>query len=79
MGILLSLLIGALGGYLGSRLFGTSLSLLWCILVGIVGGMLGGWICGDLLGIGGGNIIWQIIEAALGTFLLLWIISLVKK
>lgn len=82
MGILLSLLIGAIAGFLGSKIFsGSGKGLLLDIIIGIVGGFLGGWIFG-LLGInigGAGDIIGRLFVAVLGSILLLWIISKVKK
>ncbi|MBO4530546.1 MAG: GlsB/YeaQ/YmgE family stress response membrane protein [Paludibacteraceae bacterium] len=81
-GILLSLLFGAIAGFLGSKIFsGSGKGLLLDIIIGIVGGFLGGWIFG-LLGInigGAGDIIGQLIVAVLGSILLLWIISKVIK
>lgn len=79
LGLLLSLAIGALAGFLGSKIFsGAGKGLLLNLLIGIVGGFLGGWLFG-LLGIGGGNVIWQLISATVGAIVLLWIISLIKK
>jgi uncharacterized membrane protein YeaQ/YmgE (transglycosylase-associated protein family) len=79
MGLILSILIGLVAGYLGSIIFkGSGNGLLMNLLVGLVGGLIGGWVFG-LLGIGGGNIIWQLISATLGAIILLWIISLIKK
>lgn len=66
LGLLLSVLIGALAG------------LLLNLIIGIVGGFLGGWLFG-LIGIGGTSILWQLISATVGSIVLLWIISLIKK
>jgi len=78
-GLLLSLLIGALAGFLGSKIFsGAGKGLLLNLIIGIVGGFLGGWAF-SLLGIGGGGVFWQLISATVGAILLLWIISLIKK
>ncbi len=73
-GLLLSLLIGALAGFLGSKIFsGAGKGLLLNLLIGIVGGFLGGLV------LGGGGLLWQLISATAGSVLLLWIISLIKK
>lgn len=79
MGIILSLLIGVLAGYLANLIMkgsgkGFWLNLLW----GILGGFIGNYLFGKL-GIGGGGIIWSIISATAGAVLLIWIISLFKK
>lgn len=79
--ILVSLIIGAVAGWLGSKLFqGSSNGLLVNLLVGIVGGVLGGWILGGTLS----NLIpipyvGEIVTAAIGSIILLWGISLLKK
>jgi uncharacterized membrane protein YeaQ/YmgE (transglycosylase-associated protein family) len=51
MGILIWIIVGAIAGFLASKvLTGRGLGLLWDIVVGIVGGFLGGWLAG-LVGI----------------------------
>jgi len=84
MGILLSVIVGMLAGYLGSIIFkgkgkkGDAISLLIYLIIGIVGGFIGGSLFG-WLGIGGGSILWQLISATTGAIVLLWIISLIKR
>jgi uncharacterized membrane protein YeaQ/YmgE (transglycosylase-associated protein family) len=78
MDILIFLAIGALAGFLGSKLFsGASKGLLVNMIVGIIGGVLGGWLFG-LLGFESVGIIGQIVTATVGSILLLWIISKFK-
>lgn len=78
--ILISLAIGALAGWIGGRLVnGTGNGLLINLFVGILGGVLGGWILGSTLS----NIInipyvGQIMTAAIGAIILLFVISLVR-
>ncbi len=58
MGLIWSIIIGALAGFLGSKIFsGAGKGLLLNLIIGIVGGFIGGWIFG-LLGIGGGSMLW---------------------
>jgi uncharacterized membrane protein YeaQ/YmgE (transglycosylase-associated protein family) len=79
MQILIFLLIGAVSGWLAGQLFkGSGFGLLVNILVGIAGGIIGGWLARQL-GIGAGGIVWQILIAAAGAWLLLFLISLLKK
>ena len=79
MGLLFSILIGLAAGYLGSLIFkGSGNGLLINLIVGIIGGFIGGWLFG-LLGIGGSNIVWQLIAATVGAIILLWIVSLIRK
>lgn len=78
MEVLIFLAIGALAGFLGSKLFsGASKGLLVNMIVGIIGGMLGGWLF-RLLGFESVGIIGQIVTATVGSILLLWIISKFK-
>jgi uncharacterized membrane protein YeaQ/YmgE (transglycosylase-associated protein family) len=51
MGILVWIIVGAIAGFLASKvLTGKGMGLLWDIVVGIVGAFLGGWLAG-LVGI----------------------------
>ncbi len=73
------ILIGAVSGWLAGRLFrGSGFGVIGNIIVGIIGGFLGGWVAG-LLNIGGSGILWQIIISVAGAWLLLFIISAIKK
>ncbi|MSP14621.1 MAG: GlsB/YeaQ/YmgE family stress response membrane protein [Chloroflexi bacterium] len=70
------LVIGAVAGYLASRIMGTPgpYGLVGDIVLGIVGGIVGGWILG-LLGVSGdGGIIGSLITAVIGAMILLWLI-----
>lgn len=79
MGLIWSLVIGACAGFLGSKIFkGASSGLLWNLIIGIVGGFLGGFLFG-LVGIGGSSLIWQLISATVGSIVLLWIVSKLRK
>lgn len=79
MEFLYFLLIGAVSGWLAGQLFkGGGFGLIGNIIVGIIGAVIGGWIARKL-GIGGGGLIWQILIAAGGGWVLLFLISLFKK
>lgn len=79
MGFLYFLLIGAISGWLAGQIWkGGGFGLIGNIIVGIIGGFIGGWIAGRL-GIGGGGLLWQILIAVGGAWVLLLIISLIKK
>ncbi|MCL2501944.1 MAG: GlsB/YeaQ/YmgE family stress response membrane protein [Bacteroidales bacterium] len=83
MGVLLSVIIGCLAGYLGSIIFGRNgkkkgfSGLLIYLIIGIIGGFIGGSLFG-WLGIGGGSLLWQLVSATVGALILLWIISLIR-
>lgn len=79
MEFLYFLLIGAISGWLAGQLWkGSGFGLIGNIVVGIIGSFVGGWLAGKL-GIGGGGLIWQILISAGGAWVLLIIISLIKK
>lgn len=78
MGFIVSILVGALAGYLAGRLMeGAGFGFLVNMLVGMVGGFLGGNVLG-WIGIGG-TFIGTLVTAVIGSCLLLWIISLIRK
>lgn len=79
MEILYFLLIGAISGWLAGNLWkGSGFGLIGNIIVGILGSFVGSWLAGSL-GIGGGGLLWQILIAVGGAWVLLFIISLFKK
>ncbi len=70
-GLIVFILIGALAGFMASKvLSGRGMGLLWDIVVGILGAFLGGWLAG-LVGIGVTNIIIEILVAFVGALILL--------
>lgn len=79
MGILVSLLVGLLAGYLGNLIMkGSGSGLIINLILGLLGGFVGSWLLG-LIGIGGTGIIWKILSATVGAVLLIWIVSLFRK
>ena len=76
--IVITLLLGAIAGWLGGQLFqGSGLGLLGNIVVGIIGGFIGYWMFGKL-GISlGGGVIGYILTAACGAIVLLAILNLI--
>ncbi|MDQ0477428.1 MULTISPECIES: GlsB/YeaQ/YmgE family stress response membrane protein [Chryseobacterium] len=76
MGILWTLIIGAVAGWLGAQIFkGGSLGLIGNIIVGIIGGFIGYFLLGTLFGTA---IIGQILTGAVGAIVLLAIINLLS-
>ncbi|QOW08899.1 GlsB/YeaQ/YmgE family stress response membrane protein [Kaistella flava (ex Peng et al. 2021)] len=77
MGILWTLIIGAVAGWLGSQIFkGGSLGLIGNIIVGIVGGFIGYWLLGSTFGTA---VVGQILTGAVGAIVLLAIINLLTR
>lgn len=79
IGLVINLLIGAVGGNLaGIALKAKSLGTLWNSVVGVLGGGLGYFVLG-IIGAGGGSIVMQIIAAFIGGAILLFLVSMFKK
>ena len=82
MGILISIIVGGIIGWLASLIMGTGHSILINIIVGIVGSALGSWLFGDVLKIGGAKQagsfnIHGLIFGILGSIVLLFIVGLI--
>jgi uncharacterized membrane protein YeaQ/YmgE (transglycosylase-associated protein family) len=70
-GLIVFILVGALAGFMASKvLTGRGMGLLWDIVVGILGAFLGGWLAG-LVGISVTNIVLEILVAFVGALILL--------
>ena len=71
MGFIVWIIVGAVAGFLASKvLTGKGMGLLWDIVVGILGAFLGGWLAG-LVGISVGNIVMEVVVAFVGAVILL--------
>jgi len=85
MGWIISIIVGALIGWLASKIMDTDQQqgAGANILVGIVGSLLGSWLFGGVLGIGGayaaGQLsIWGIVWGVLGAVVLIAILKALK-
>ena len=82
MNIILTLLFGAIAGWLaGFFVFKEKGGLIWNIIIGLLGGLVGGWLLGKL---GASGSFWsmgsgQIVCALIGAVVLLWCWNLIKK
>jgi|TARA_R110000737_G_scaffold348572_1_gene382751 uncharacterized membrane protein YeaQ/YmgE (transglycosylase-associated protein family) len=80
MGIILTLLIGAAAGWLGSLIYkGSGLGLIGNIIVGIVGSVVGTWLLGKLEIQLGSGLIGAILTGAVGAIVILFLFNLVFK
>jgi len=82
--ILIYLIIGAIVGYIASRIMGTNSQqgLLLDIVVGVVGAFLAGYFISPLLGIGTINdaiTIPTLLVTLLGSIILLWIVKQIRR
>jgi len=79
MGIILSIVIGVLAGFLAGKIMKGGGFGFWInLLVGIVGGFLGGSVLG-WFGIEWGGLFGSLVTSVIGAVILLWILSLFKK
>lgn len=80
MEIIVTLIIGAAAGWLGSMIFkGSSLGLLGNIVVGIIGSFVGYWLLGEI-GVNLGNgWVGAILTGAIGALIILFIINLLFR
>ncbi|MDD2594962.1 MAG: GlsB/YeaQ/YmgE family stress response membrane protein [Bacteroidales bacterium] len=79
MGIILSIVIGAVAGWLAGLIMKDHGFGFWInLLVGIVGGFIGGEVL-SWLNISWGGLFGQLATAVVGAVILLWIVSLFRK
>jgi uncharacterized membrane protein YeaQ/YmgE (transglycosylase-associated protein family) len=79
MGILWTILVGALAGWLaGQYMKGRGFGVLGNILVGVAGGVIGGLLFG-LLGFRAMNILGRLVSATVGAVILLALIGTRKR
>ena len=81
MGIFATLIIGAIAGWLGGKIYkGSGLGLLGNIIVGILGSGVGSWLLEKVLNISlGEGWIGSIITGAIGAIVILFLMNLIFK
>ena len=79
MGLILSLVIGCLAGFVAGKLMkGGGFGLIMNLVLGLLGGALGGWLF-QQFGIEWGGLLGQLGTAVVGAAIILWIASFSKK
>ena len=82
MGIILWIILGALAGWIASKIMGTDRrqGIIADVIIGIIGANIGGYVA-SLLGMGGVNgfNLYSLIIAVVGACLLIWILSLFRR
>lgn len=80
MEIIVTLLIGAAAGWLGSLIYkGSGLGLLGNVIVGILGGFVGYWLLGKLNISLGNSWLSAILTGAIGAIIILFLFNLVFR
>jgi uncharacterized membrane protein YeaQ/YmgE (transglycosylase-associated protein family) len=80
MGIIITIIIGAIAGWLAGKIVeGYGFGLIGNVVVGIVGAVIAGWIL-PVVGLSlGGGFFGSIIHGTIGAVILLVLIRLIKK
>ncbi len=80
MEIVVTLIIGAVAGWLGSLIYrGSGLGLIGNIIVGIAGSFVGYWLLGKIGVSLGAGWIGAILTGALGAIIILFLVNLIFK
>jgi len=75
--ILVTLIIGAIAGWLGGTIYkGSGLGLIGNIIIGILGSYVGSWLLGGYLGEGW---VGAILTGAIGAIVILFLVNLIFK
>jgi uncharacterized membrane protein YeaQ/YmgE (transglycosylase-associated protein family) len=78
MELIITLLIGAVAGWLGSLIIrGSGFGLLGNIVIGIIGSFVGSWVLGKLGYSFGGGVGGAILTGALGAIVILVLVSII--
>ena len=76
-GWIMTIILGALAGWIAERIMKSNMGLLANILLGIVGALVGNWLFRLLFDATLGGIVGQLIVAVIGASLLIWIARLI--
>jgi len=80
MEIIVTLVIGAVAGWLGSNIWsGGGLGLIGNIVIGILGSIVGSWVLGKLGASLGTGLLGSILTGALGAVIILALVNLIFK
>jgi uncharacterized membrane protein YeaQ/YmgE (transglycosylase-associated protein family) len=81
MGLLASIIVGLIAGYIAHLIMKTSTGLLLDLVLGIIGGFVGGWISSLLLGVNlmSGVNITSILVALVGALIVIFIYRLIRR
>jgi uncharacterized membrane protein YeaQ/YmgE (transglycosylase-associated protein family) len=78
-GWILSIILGAIAGWIAEKIMKTNTGLLMNIVVGIVGALIGNFLFDMLIGRSGeGSVIGQLVVAVIGACILIWIVRMVR-
>ncbi len=77
-GLIMSIILGGIAGWIAERLMGSQHSLLMNIILGIIGALVGNRLFRLLFDATAGGLVGQLIVAVLGACLLIWLGRLIR-
>lgn len=77
-GWIMTIILGALAGWIAERIMKSDHTLLLNIVLGIVGALLGNWLFRLLFDATLGGIIGQLIVAVIGAVILIWLVRAIS-
>ena len=78
MGLIMSLIIGGICGWLAGKIMKTNFTMVMNVLLGIVGGVVGSILLG-LIGLSASGIIGGIVSGVLGSCAIIFLVRQIKK
>lgn len=72
LGFILAIIIGGVAGLIAERIMNANHGLLVNIALGVSGAFLLNLVLSIFFGIGGGNILWQLLAGIVGACILIW-------
>ena len=80
VGVIGYIIIGALAGWIGSKIVkGRGSGILMDIVIGVVGALIGGFILSFFVNTAGGGLIFTFFTALLGSVILLWVVGMLRR
>ncbi|MBO9455267.1 GlsB/YeaQ/YmgE family stress response membrane protein [Paracoccus sp. R12_1] len=78
-GWILSIILGAIAGWIAEKIMKSDHGLLMNIILGIVGALVGNWLFRLILGGTAGGAIGQLVVAVIGACILIWLGRLIRS
>lgn len=72
LGFILAIIIGGVAGYIAERIMKADHSVFVNVALGIAGAFLLNLVLSIFFGIGGGNLLWQLLAGIVGACILIW-------
>lgn len=76
--IIISILLGAVSGWIASKIMKTGGGIIRNVILGIIGGFVGGLVFG-LIGIGANNYLGTIVISVVGACIVIFVAKLISK